>query len=152
MFSKIKPDISNIKLGGISRHLLDSIIYEVVRIFGFYICRPDFISQWRHKPHRLIKTRLFWTSGRFCGHHMRQDKTNTEFGGQRIFPAAANADKRGPECQVPKKQFPASKKKKRGRVGIFGFYRVLLHLSDVRHLRILSRYPGIGRIIHPRKK
>jgi hypothetical protein len=84
-----------------------------------------------HKPHRLSTNRLCWTSGRFCGRHMRQDKTNTEFGGQRIFPAAANGDKRGPECQKSSSLRLAS---------ISGIYRVLLYLSGVRHLRILSRY------------
>jgi hypothetical protein len=60
---------------------------------------------------------------------MRQDKTNTGFGGQRIFPAAANGvQRKQTRVGVPKNQFPVSKKKKRGRVGIFGIYRILLYL------------------------
>jgi hypothetical protein len=47
--------------------------------------------------------------------------------GQRIFPAAANGiQRRQTRAGMPKKQFPASKKEKRGEVGISGVYRLLL--------------------------
>jgi hypothetical protein len=57
-------------LGGTSRHLSDFIIFRAVRIFGFYIYRPDFISPRVPKTAPQCTNHLFWTSGRFCGHHI----------------------------------------------------------------------------------
>jgi hypothetical protein len=72
--------------------------------------------------------------GRFCGHHMRQDKTNTEFGGQQIFPVAANGVQwRQTRAGVPKSSSLRLKKKKKGESTFIGFN------------------PGIGRFIPPRK-
>jgi hypothetical protein len=55
-----------------------------------------------------------------CGHHMRQDKTNTE----------SNGDKRGPEYQ--KGSFLRLKRKKEGESAFsdfIGFYFIYLGLS-----------------------
>jgi hypothetical protein len=62
-----------------------------------------------------VKTASFGPAGNFCGHHMRQDKTNT---------AANGVQRRQTRAGVPKKQFSASKRKKMRR----------------RHFRILSDF------------
>jgi hypothetical protein len=48
------------------------------------------------RSHIASFERLFWATGRFCGHHMMQgtqDKTHTEFGGQRISPLSSNCQR-----------------------------------------------------------
>jgi hypothetical protein len=70
-----------------------------------------------------VQTASFGPAGVFCGNQMGHDKTNTGFGDQRIFPAAANGvQRRQTRAGVPKKQFPASKKKNGGRAGISGIF------------------------------
>jgi hypothetical protein len=75
---------------------------------------------------------------------MRQDKTNTEFCGQRIFPAAANGvQRRQTRAGVPKKQFPASKKKKEGESAFsafIGFYFIYTASWLVRLARFRTRF------------
>jgi hypothetical protein len=130
--------------------IIGFIIYKAVRIFGFYIYRPDFESRGRRESHRLSKTHAsFGPAGEFCGHHMRQDirtRQHTELGGQRIFPAAANGvQRRQTRAGMPKKQFPASKNKKRGESRHFrhsGPRLSLFYLGGLIQLLALLEQPG----------
>jgi hypothetical protein len=79
---------------------------------------------------------------------MRQDKTNTEFGGQQIFSAAANGvQRRQARAECQKSSFMRLKKNKKQGESAFsdfiGFYFVF------RMFGIYGFYPGTGRIIHP---
>jgi hypothetical protein len=69
-----------------------------------------------------LQTASFGPAGNFCGHHMRQDKTN----------AAANGvqrrQTRAVECQKCSFMRLKTKKKKKSGVGISGFYRIFLYL------------------------
>jgi hypothetical protein len=62
----------------------------------------------RRKTHHLV-----WTSGCFCGHHMRSDKTETKFCGQRIWLALTDINinegrraggRASRECRITNKQ------------------------------------------------
>jgi hypothetical protein len=77
---------------------------------------------------------------------MRRDKTNTEFAWWPAdFPAAANGDKRGPECQ--KISFLRLKRKKEGDSAFSDF--IGFCFVYYRAFGIYGFYPGIGRIVHP---
>jgi hypothetical protein len=109
-----------------------------MRLYGFlaFIFIGRFLyPRGRHKPHRLITTRLFWACGQFlrASYEAGQDKHGVQ--------------RRQTRARVPKRQFSASKKKKEGESAFsdfIGFYFIY------RAVGIYGFYPGIGRIIHPR--
>jgi hypothetical protein len=72
--------------------------------------------------------------------HLRRDKTNTGFGGQRVFPAAANGvQRRQTRAEVPKKEEKKEGSRRFWRIGFHFIYRMF----GIYGLRILSRYRPI---------